>query len=293
MIEVAVRIFSILLRLIPDRMPGKGRIGRLLLSPFKSSRSVVLQDRNGYIYRLPSYCEPIAAEIFAFGAYERDTQRFILKRLPEVGVFVDVGANIGALAIPIAKSRPLSSIICVEADPKLHQILIDNITHNNCSKAQIISCAAGASDAQQIAFYPAPDGKFGMGSIGPQFGQPISVMQRTLDGILAELDINHVDVLKIDVEGAECGVLQGCRRLLASQRPPVVVFEFADWAEARIPEQQTGDAQALLMAQGFRIFHLTKGELGAELNEPLRKGFAMLVAIPSNVDSQVLGSAGQ
>jgi hypothetical protein len=42
-------------------------------------------------------------------------------------------------------------------------------------------------------------------------------------------------------------VLQGTR-LLTSERPPVIIFEFADWAEARIPGQQAGDSQALTVS---------------------------------------------
>jgi hypothetical protein len=49
--------------------------------------------------------------LFTFGAYEPETQDVILEFLPEGGTFIDVGANIGALAIPIARLRRRAHII--------------------------------------------------------------------------------------------------------------------------------------------------------------------------------------
>lgn len=91
-----------------------------------------------------------------------------------------------------------------------------------------------------------------MGSVGPQFSEPpIMLEQRSLDTMLTGMDIHRVDVLKIDVEGAELGVLRGANRLMTSERPPTIIFEFADWAEARIPDQQPGDAQAFFTYEGL------------------------------------------
>jgi Methyltransferase FkbM domain len=93
-----------------------------------------------------------------------------------------------------------------------------------------------------------PNEKFGMGSIGPQFGDsPVMLKQRSLDGLSAEMNVQQIGVIKIDIEGSELGVLQGAG-ILGSERPPVILFEFADWAEARISGQQPGDVQAVLLS---------------------------------------------
>src|SRR5262249_55053239 len=140
MVDAAITLLSGALRLIPDRLPGKTRIGRMLLRPFCSRTPAVLKDRAGCTYMLPSYAEPIAQHIFTFGSYERDTQDIILKFLPETGTFIDVGANIGALAIPIAKVRPHASIVCIEADPNVHRLLQGNVNRNSCGRVQVVSC---------------------------------------------------------------------------------------------------------------------------------------------------------
>jgi FkbM family methyltransferase len=257
----------------------------MLLSPFLSRMPAILKDRAGCTFVLPSYAEPIAQHIFTFGTYERDTQHIILSFLPERGTLVDVGANVGALSLPIAKARPRASIICVEADQEIHRVLQDNVRRNECLCIRTISCVVGAVDDQLIPFYRAPSDRFGMGSVGPQFGAvPIMLKQRSLDTLLAESNIFHVDVLKIDVEGAELGVLKGAQRLLSSERPPAIVFEFADWAEARIPGQWPGDAQRLLFQAGYRLFRLEPGgRRGEQLLVPVCHGAGMLLALPPHV----------
>jgi hypothetical protein len=124
-----------------------------------------------------------------------------------------------------------------------------------------------------------------MGSIGPQFGvSPIMLKQRSLDGLAAELEIHQIDVIKIDVEGAELGVLQGAAGILGSKQPPVIVFEFADWAETRISGQQPGDAQAFLLTRGYRLFWLTGGGRTREqIVAPVRDGAGMILALPPHV----------
>ena len=284
-LEARIAILVGLLRVVPDRVPGKTRLGRMLLRPFLSRSPCILTDRAGCTYVLPSYAEPIAQHIFTFGAYERDTQEVILRFLPKRGTLIDVGANIGALAIPIAKARPHASIICLEADPNIHELLVENVIRNECGRIQVVSCIAGPADSQFVPFYRAPDDKFGMGSIGPQFGaHPIMLAQRSLDVLVADSNLADVDVIKIDVEGAEFGVLQGARRILASKRPPAIVFEFADWAEGRIPGQRPGDSQSLLLASGYRLFRLEPGpRIGAEIVTPLRNGACMLLALPPHM----------
>ena len=283
--ELIILRLSEVLRLIPDGLPGKTRLGRMLLRPFMSRTPAVLRDDSGNVYVVPSYAETIAQQIFTFGSYERDTVKAICTFLPKGGTFIDIGANIGALSLPVAKALPCVSILCIEADPKLHLLLQQNVDRNNCKQVHVISCVAGANDGQSVAFYQAPDDKFGMGSLGPQFNAaPIMLKQRSLDRILEDLHFDTVDVVKMDVEGAELKVLQGARRLLASKRPPVIIFEFCDWAEERIAGQKPGDAQASLLGNGYRLFCLEKaGSLGQELLTPLRHGFAELVAVPPHM----------
>jgi hypothetical protein len=145
-----------------------------------------------------------------------------------------------------------------------------------------VQCIAGYESNDNVLFYPAPDLNFGIGSVAPQSGvAPVTVVQSSLDEVLDRLGIPEVAVVKLDVEGAELGALQGLRRRLGSASAPAVIFEFADWAEARLPNQAAGDAQAFLLRLGYRLFLLGhNGTLGAPLGQPITSGFKMLVALP-------------
>lgn len=247
-------------RAVPDRLPGKTRLARAALQPFVNGGTACIPDRFDNKIHLPSLREPIAVALFAFGVYEPDTVCAILGDLRPSGVFVDVGANIGALALPVAAHRPDVKIICIEADPQMVSLLRRNMIENGRSNITIVDCLAGPTDHPRVPFYRAPAAKFGMGSIGPQFGtSPVMLAQRALDDILDELTIENVDVVKLDIEGAELGALQGLSRRLVGQRPPAIVFEFADWAETRIDGQAAGSAQEFLLSLAYSLFRLARG----------------------------------
>jgi FkbM family methyltransferase len=226
--------------------------------------------------------EPIATSLFADGVYEPDTLAAILAHLKPGGVYLDVGANIGALALPVAALRPDSQVVCVEADPDIAAMLRRNVAENGRPNVTTIECVAGAETDFAVPFYRAPDHKFGMGSIGAQFSaSPITIPQRSLDNILDELGFREVDVVKLDIEGAELGALRGLARRLTDRCAPNVIFEFTDWAEARIIGQRPGDAQRFMISHGYRLFPLGSGGLPAiALLSPMTEKAAMILAMP-------------
>ncbi len=119
-----------------------------------------------------------------------------------------------------------------------------------------------------------------MGSLAAQFHErPSPVSAQTLDSILEELSVREVDILKVDVEGYEGAVFKGAQRVLKAAHAPVVLFEFADWAETRagVPP---GYAQTLLRDYGYSIWHLSdfmKRRAGP-CRDVIRGGFEMFVA---------------
>ena len=79
-----------------------------------------------------------------------------------------------------------------------------------------------------------------MGSIGPQFGvSPTMLKQRSLNSLAAEIGIQQIDVIKIDVEGAELGVLQGAAGIIGSKRPPVICSSSPIGLRPEIPDSNS------------------------------------------------------
>jgi FkbM family methyltransferase len=282
--SLAFDLIRRVVRSVPDCLPGKTRLARAALRPFLKGEIACIPDRFGNVLHLPGLEEPISLGLFAFGVYEPDTLWAILRHLRPSGVFVDVGASVGALALPVAAHRPDVRIICIEADPEIVSLLRRNVAENGRSNIGIIHCLAGPIDDPQVSFYRAPVAKFGMGSIGPQFdASPVKLTQRPLDDILDELAIENVDVMKLDIEGAELGALQGLSRRLRSLNPPAIVFEFMDWAETRIDGQPAGSAQQFLLSLGYGLFRLVPGgRPGERLERPVTAGSTMILALPSS-----------
>jgi FkbM family methyltransferase len=251
-----------------------------MMRPFRSHRPVRIKDRFGNALWCPSVIEPIATSLFASGVYEPDTLAAILANLNPGGVYLDVGANVGALALPVAALRSDARVICVEADPEIAAMLRRNVAENLRKNVTVVELLAGAKSNVAVPFYRAPAHKFGMGSVGPQFSKPsIPLVQRPLDDVLNELGVHNVDIVKLDIEGAELGALRGLRRRLTDTRPPAVILEFADWAESRAG-YKCGEAQELLRSFGFRIYSLRDWKRGREpLSQPMTVGYEMLVAV--------------
>jgi FkbM family methyltransferase len=247
------------LRWLPPGLPGKARLARALLGASRKKEDCWIATPEGCAYRVPSLMEPVAFHLLVDGVYEPELARFIVKRLPAGGTFVDVGANVGAFTIPAAKRvGPSGTVLAVEASPRVFPFLEENVRTNRAGNVRLKYCAASDCDSAGVPFYEAPADHFGMGSMAPQFGaRPVLVPSRPLNQLLAEEGLSHVDILKVDVEGFEAQVFPGARGLLTSDRPPVVVFEFCDWAEERA-DGRTGLAQQVLRDFGYDLF-LLKG----------------------------------
>jgi FkbM family methyltransferase len=156
--------------------------------------------------------------------------------------------------------------------------LAANVRGNDLAQVRPIECAVTDSDGV-TPFYEAPASHFGMGSIAPQFhANPTTVTARRLDSVLDELRIECVGVLKVDVEGYEWSVFKGAQRTLAGAAPPLIVFEFCDWAEDRAGIG-SGKSQGLLREWGYSIWKLDEYIRGGAPSQAIaRDGFETLVA---------------
>lgn len=94
------------LQRIPGWLPGKTRVARRLLRERLTDADVDLRTPDGLTLTVPSLREPIAFHLLINGVYEPDVVDVILTNLPPHGTYVDVGANIGALALVVARRRP-------------------------------------------------------------------------------------------------------------------------------------------------------------------------------------------
>ena len=83
----------------------------------------------------------------------------------------------------------------------------------------------------------------------------------------------------IDVGANVVKVFEGALTLLTGDASPLVIFEFCDWAETRVPDAHLGSAQEFLLKYHYTLWRLPDFLRGRKpLREPLTAGYGMLVA---------------
>jgi len=104
-----------------------------------------------------------------------------------------------------------------------------------------------------------------------------SMVTMTVDDLMQELQIDHIHLMKIDVEGHERLVFEGMRNMLNEHKVDKIIFEFCDWMENMVEGYNSGSAQQLLKNKGFSLSLFTDCKLKL-LPDVLRTGDATLVA---------------
>lgn len=261
---------------------GKQRLTRLIFKgKIQSGKDIIVKGMYGCVYKLPNIKENIGFEVFINGIYEKDTTDLINKLLPQNGHFLDLGANIGSILIPLCIQRTDIKAIAIEAAPWIFDYLKSNIALNSLTNVMLLNNALLDRDNLDIEFF-APKDKFGKGSLSPVFTSfSEKVMSRTVDSVVAEFSFEPVDLIKIDVEGYEYFVFNGAIRLLKSENAPYILFEFVDWAENSVATIKSGLAQEYLFSLNYRLFVLTKYKI-SEIKSPILKGSCNILAVPAN-----------
>ena len=258
---------------------GKKRICRVLLAPFiASAKDIQINGHYDCTYLLPNIQESLAFELFVNGIYEMETNRFLLTVLPKNAVYIDIGANIGSVAIPLCKRRPDIRCFAVEASDWVYKYLVTNIKQNKLEQSVTCINEAMADTAEGYVSFYTNERVFGKGSLSPVFSnEPVQVKRTCFEQLMQQYNLSRVDVIKIDIEGFEYFAFKGGDRLLNSADAPLILFEFVSWAEKHAGIEP-GEAQRLLKSWGYSLYQLNlDGTL--KLQETiLEEGGATLVA---------------
>jgi FkbM family methyltransferase len=142
--------------------------------------------------------------------YNLEELGFLRSQTPCGGVFVDVGANVGTYAMVLARHVGTSGrVIAIEPHPVIHARLAFNRAASDFTQVHLVAAAAGPSDGELMI--ETDGGNLGASHIvsGESRGDAIKVASLRLQSILKGAGVDHIDALKIDVEGFEDRVLTG------------------------------------------------------------------------------------
>ena len=267
-----------LLRRLP-LFKGKQRLARVLLrNKMASGLDLQLTGKYGCAYKIPNIKENVGFELFINGVYEEEIINLIIERLPVNGVMLDIGANIGAIAIPVCKRRADINAIAIEASPRVYGYLRHNKELNHLQNCRLINKAVTDKDNETVKFF-SPEEKFGKGSLSNVFTKEAEIVETiSLDSVCKQNNFEEVNLIKIDIEGHEYGAFKGGAAILSKPNAPDILFEFVDWAEDLAVDRKPGDAQQLLLDFGYKLFHLNNKGYLVQIFIPFTKGAAMIMA---------------
>ncbi len=207
-------------------------------------------------------------------------QRFLK---PGMTVF-DMGAHHGLYTMLASKvTGSEGRVYAFEPSPRERTRLKRNLSLNRCKNVHVISAALGRKDGK--ATLHVVDGtEDGCNSLRtPNVAQPtipVEVQVLTLDDFLRESEVRRIDFAKMDVEGAELGVLEGASGLFASAERPVILAEISDvrtgpWGYA------ASEIIEWLVKRGYEWFEVT--EKGSLKRSKTNRAFHdhNLVAVPA------------
>ncbi len=182
-------------------------------------------------YYFPADDRLLLPQFVVTGEYERTTTAYLLSHLSPDSVCLDVGANVGYYTCLMSRLCWQGRVIAFEADPEVFDLLRDNVGINWCEKVAEPRNLAVADTSGSLTLFRRI-GRSGNTSIAQvptsereQYGEPESVPFEiacvTVDEVAADLD--RLDVVKVDVEGAEALVLDGMRETVERLNPLIIM----------------------------------------------------------------------
>jgi FkbM family methyltransferase len=193
--------------------------------------------------------EQLTPWIRSQGIWEADVMKLCSRLLGPGSLFVDVGANIGYHSIHATQLG--ARAVAVEPVPWTLELLRANVWRHGADVEIVEAAASGSAGTVRIAVDPAHRS-------GAQIGdEGVGVRALPLDEVVPE---GVVDVLKVDVEGAEPQVFRGAPSVLERSLALVAIVEFRDAPHA--DGETPADVLAFYESLGFELCLLRRnGEL--------------------------------
>ena len=191
---------------------------------------------------------------FVCGVYDRRIQNIIKRFVRSGDNCLDVGANVGGVALALAKQvGPTGQVHCFEPGPPFAERLRRNLEINpNLARRVSVHEVGLSNEAGTLRWSQDPEHPWNGGFVPRDVILDLPV--KTLDEFVRENRIDRVDFIKIDTEGMELEVLVGGRDTLLSHRPVLVLetLMFFD-GELKLRKQ----LQEFLTSVGYSLFTLT------------------------------------
>lgn len=240
--------------------PGWGKVYKAFIGGYENDAfwkgagvKIVRGKRHGYRMELDLSGWPDRSTYFLKRWYDLPTQLLLEAVLKKGDVVLDIGANTGMFTLSArACIGDEGKIFAFEPNPSPRRALERHIEINALENVDVSPFALFDKEGTARLNFPTVNsGEGSLGDLSYPEGETQSVDVRMMvgDDVLADVSPRLV---KIDVEGAELGVLRGLERLVARARP-MIVAEYVPSHLARF-QSSFDDFAAFAERHGYRIF---------------------------------------
>lgn len=151
------------------------------------------------------------------GEYEPQMGAVLRRYLSPGSVFIDMGANEGYFSV-LGSSfvGPHGTVIAVEPQHRLQSVIETNLGANGCFNVQIVRCVV-SDKTERVRLSLATDVNTGSSSLfrPTRYVLPTEEVQGfCLSDFLEKVGVDHCDLMKVDIEGAEYDVFMAAGSVL-------------------------------------------------------------------------------
>jgi FkbM family methyltransferase len=242
-------------RLLPR---GKGAFPRWIGKTFGAHWKLIVTTQSGCRIAV----DPGNLDLYATISNEADWEPWIrqacVRTLRSSDVMFDVGANAGCISNEVAMAHPGVVIKAFEPQPNLASLVALSAALNDRQNIEVFQVAVGQAAGVINLHVPAHALHASIKPSGNKRDRVIECPMISLDEAVFVHHLPAPNLIKIDVEGAELGVLKGAERILKQYRP-VVIFEANDNCE-RFGYERADLFREIAAAGQYQFFKVAPGD---------------------------------
>lgn len=193
----------------------------------------------------------------------------------EPGIILDIGANMGTYCIPLAKKNPNFLFYAFEPQKIIYYQLCGNIFLNRIKNIDAHNCGVGKENKQILVNIPEYNKRNNIGA----FSLDENIMEKHQECLISSeqeevyiisidsLNLQNVRLIKIDVEGMEKEVIEGCMETIVKNSFPIIIFEA--WSYKEWFQNKRQELYSMLENMGYQISIIGENNIAQHISKPM------------------------
>ena len=218
---------------------------------------IILNKNNGFVDQI----------YFLEKIHEPKILSLIKKNLPEGGVYIDIGTNIGGHALFAAKVVGERGLVyAFEPILHLYKQACESVGLNKFENIKLYNFGLGEKDYTSTIYINSRNEGNSSLVFTAQSDKKETVSVKVADSILKEIT-RPINFVKIDVEGFEYNVLLGMKETFIKNKPKNVLIEFSPFFYNEVDKNISKNILDLMDSYGYTIFDVNEGEIYKKIDK--------------------------